>query len=70
MLHWFIQFVHPGEARKGGGYWFWSGIGSDTWVILPLIYAWHHNCHVRGCWRLGHFDPNRGRPACHKHHSA
>jgi hypothetical protein len=30
----------------------------------------HHNCHVKGCWRMGH--PVEGTPyvACHVHHPA
>lgn len=38
-------------------YGFWSGIGSDfgelTVLAAVLGLFRRHNCHVRGCWRLG-----------------
>lgn len=65
--HW---FWHP---LTGLGYQFWSGIGSDLGEITLLaaiigLYR-HRNCHVSGCWRLGHQDPEHGFPACRHHHS-
>lgn len=62
--------LHP---MNGKGYQFWSGIGSDfgELSILAAILAGyrHRNCHVKGCWRLGHDDPEHGFPACRKHHT-
>ena len=72
-LHWWLQFLHPGQLRDQGGYWFWSGLGSDfgeaTIVAAVLATFRHHNCHVKGCYRLGHHDQSVGAPACTKHHS-
>jgi hypothetical protein len=57
-------------ALKGDGYQFWSGIGSGSPIIAFFIVAVRHrNCHVKGCWHLGHADPEHGFPACRKHHS-
>ncbi len=57
----------------GSGYQFWSGIGSDfgeaTIILSAVLLIRHRNCHVKGCWRLGHADPAHGFPACKVHHS-
>lgn len=73
-MHWLQQFLHPGQLRTpDGGYWFWSGIGSDlgevTLIAAVVALLRHRNCHVKGCWRLGHIDPDHGHPACRRHHS-
>lgn len=56
----------------GRGYQFWSGAGSDFGELSILIaigmFFRHRNCHVKGCWRLGHPNPDHGWPACRKHH--
>ena len=55
---------------QGTGYQFWSGIGSGSPILAGfVVYFRHHNCHVNGCWRLGHVDPEHGHPACWKHSS-
>lgn len=63
-------FFHP---LHGLGYQFWSGIGSDfgeaSLVTGIAVLLRHRNCHVKGCWRLGHADPEHGYPACRRHHS-
>ena len=63
------HLIHP---LSGDGYQFWSGIGSDfgeaTIVISILLIVRHHNCHVKGCPRLGHADEH-GHPACKRHHT-
>lgn len=50
---------------------FWGGLGSVLFTLLPLLsaYFYHHNCHVKGCWRLGKHVVN-GTPyvVCRKHH--
>lgn len=74
MIHWLAQLLHPGQLRTpNGGYWFWSGIGSDIGEVTILgavigLYR-HHNCHVNGCWRRGKPDPAHGFPACKHHHT-
>lgn len=69
------QLLHP---LSGNGYQFWSGIGSDfgqltllTGMVAISVGWWrHHNCHVKGCWRLNwHGAPTEdGHPRCRKHH--
>lgn len=55
---------------QGRGYQFWSGIGSGSPILAGLVIGVRHrNCHVKGCWRLGHTDPEHGHPACRVHHS-
>ena len=54
------------DPMHGEGYQFWSGIGSDAFLLAPL--AWwfrHYNCHYPGCWRIGHVHD--GRPVCRRH---
>ena len=65
-----MYLLHP---LNGLGYQFWSGIGSDfgeltIFTALVLILR-HHNCHVKGCRRLGHHDLAVGAPSCKAHHS-
>ena len=61
------------DPLHGNGYQFWSGIGSDfgelTIITGGVLLFRHRNCHVKGCWRLGHTDPEHGHPACRRHHS-
>lgn len=63
-------FFHP---LSGLGYQFWSGIGSDLSEItlLGMVAGWwfHHNCHERGCWKIGHPDQT-GKVVCRRHHSS
>ena len=55
-------------------YAFWSGLGSDMSEIGGLLaLAWifwrKHNCHVKGCWRIGHLAAG-AYLVCRKHHPA
>ena len=65
-------FFHP---LNGNGYQFWSGIAGSFLTSLPgwgvalYLFTRSHNCHVKGCWRFGHSDPEHGYPACRQHHS-
>lgn len=58
---------------SGHAYAFWSGIGSDIGeltIIGGLIAIYRkHNCHARGCWRVGRLQVE-GTPyvVCHRHH--
>lgn len=60
--------LHP---MAGRGYQFWSGIGSDiselTLVVGVGVFLHHHNCIEKGCWRMGHRDPEHGHPLCRRH---
>lgn len=71
LYHWFE--VHTGTVNESGPYYgFFSGFGSDigeVTLIAALCGAFrHHNCHVKGCLRLGR--PVEGTPylACPTHH--
>ena len=63
-------FWHP---LHGVGYQFWSGIAGSFltsipgWVAVVVLYARHHNCTEKRCWRLGHPDPEHGHPVCRVH---
>ena len=74
-------FVHelgrPGATGPHGGYWFWSGIGSDLGelsiviaVVSTALLAYRkHECHIHRCRRLAwHPDPEHGHPVCKRHH--
>lgn len=55
-----------------GGRWygFWSGFAGDLSILAtPLVLLLRHNCHTRGCWRLGR-HPVAGTTwtVCRKHH--
>lgn len=71
LWHW-VE-VHTGTVNESGPYYgFWSGFGSDI-AELAIVggivqMVRHHNCHVKGCLRLGR--PVSGTPyvACPKHH--
>ena len=75
--HWLA--VHTGTEYGGPDkyYNFWSGFGADlgevtlvTTVVVGVYTAVRRtNCHVRGCWRIGH-HPLEGTPyhLCAKHH--
>ena len=70
--HLFLHYTGSDNV-SGPWYGFWSGFGSDLGEVTLLgafIAAYRHkNCHTKGCWRLGHPDPEHGFPACRKHHS-
>jgi len=59
-----------GLSGSGGWYGFWSGIGGDGALLAaPAILARRHNCHVRGCPRLGrHPVAGTDFTVCRRHH--
>ena len=72
-FHWFE--VHTGTVNETGTYYaFWSGSGSDVGeatIVVGIVAAWrHHNCHVKGCPRLGRPVPGTPYIACPRHHPA
>jgi hypothetical protein len=72
-FHWFQ--VHTGTVNESGPYYgFWSGFGSDlgeATIVVGIAAAWrHHNCHVKGCARIGRPVPGTPYIACPKHHPA
>ena len=68
---WFLRYTGANN-EPGTWYGFWSGFGGaipDFLIIVTLISVYrHHNCHVKGCPRLG--KPVDGTPylACPIHH--
>lgn len=57
-----------GLSGTGPWYAFWSGPFADVTIPAAFLgYAKHQNCHVKGCWRLGH-KLDSGDHACHRHH--
>ncbi len=71
--HWFLRYTGA-DAESGTWYGFWSGFGGaipDFLILGSIITVYrHHNCHVKGCLRLG--KPVDGTPyvACPTHHPA
>ena len=70
---WFYLYTGANNPT-GSWYGFWSGFGGaipDFLLIGSLITLYrHHNCHVKGCPRIG--KPVDGTPylACPTHHPA
>ncbi len=70
---WFLRYSGA-DQESGSWYGFWSGFGGsipDFLIIGSIITVYrHHNCHVKGCLRLG--KPVEGTPylACPLHHPA
>ncbi len=60
------------DPLHGDGYQWWSGLGSDIFILTGIGIALRHfNCHVnkpRFCWRWGHPVPGTSFRACKKHH--
>ena len=54
--HWFLRYTGA-DAESGTWYGFWSGFGGaipDFLILGSIITVYrHHNCHVKGCLRLG-----------------
>ena len=68
--HWLA--IHTGTINEPGPYYgFFSGFGSDlgevTLIAALLAVFRKHNCHVKGCWRIGKHSVD-GSPWCSKHH--
>lgn len=75
----FIPPIHELERPLAGlGYQFWSGVEGALqaaaehlayFVLAVALWLYHHNCHVKGCWRLQwHTHPSNGHPVCKHHH--
>jgi hypothetical protein len=71
-------FFHVTGSEDGGSgstwYGFWSGFGGaipDFLILGGLITLFrHHNCHVKGCPRIGKVVDGTPYKACHVHHPA
>jgi hypothetical protein len=71
--HWFLRYTGA-DAESGTWYGFWSGFGGaipDFLILGSIITVYrHHNCHVKGCWRLGKQVDGTPYLACPMHHPA
>lgn len=69
-LHYVFLHMTGIDTQQSRWYDFWSGIATQMSVaVAAILVIRHKNCHVKGCWRLGHIDPKNHHPACRKHHS-
>lgn len=74
MIHWLLHFLGM-DNLSGPFYGFWSGSGSDVGEIAIIggmvTLVRKHNCHTRGCWRVGRFPAIEGGGwgYCRRHHS-
>ena len=61
------------DNLSGPQYGFWSGVGSDISelaIVGAVLGAYRkHNCHAKGCWRVGRHSVD-GTPWCDRHHQA
>ena len=65
---WWCEHLIGIENASGATYLFWSGVFADVALFgAAFTFFRHKNCHVRGCWRLGHPDPEHGHPTCRIH---
>jgi hypothetical protein len=61
------------DNGSGPWYLFWSGFGANLGelaIVAGLVSLYlRHNCHVKGCWRIGR-HPVEGTTwvVCRKHH--
>lgn len=63
LLHWLGI-----DTQQSYFYDFWSGIATQaSLVFAALVYYMKHNCHRRGCLRIGKHSYN-GTPYCSRHH--
>lgn len=67
--------AHVLGLDDGSGRWYlwWSGMGANIgeFAIVGSLLSGvrHHNCHVRGCWRVGrHPVVDTGYVVCRRHH--
>jgi hypothetical protein len=73
MTHWLLHFLGV-DNEAGRPYAWWSGSGSVIvpWVMqvaaIGLLFWWHHQCHVSGCYRYARRTTAAGERACTKHH--
>lgn len=72
MWHTLAHFFGLDNA-SGGQYLFWSGVEGDITQLAVIVIGWrylrHHNCAVRGCWRVSHRKiPGTDHIVCRRHH--
>jgi hypothetical protein len=66
-MHWIGHFLGLDDA-SGPFYLFWSGVcGGLGPFAAGFAIVRRHNCHRRGCWRIGRFSFGE-RFYCRLHH--
>jgi hypothetical protein len=69
--HWFLRYTGA-DAESATWYGFWSGFGGaipDFLILGSIVTIYrHHNCHVKGCLRLGRQVEGTPYVACPTHH--
>ena len=73
MFHALLHLMGVLPRSPSSAYNFWSGFGSDIGEVVLIggmaSLVRHHNCHAKGCWRLGHTPVAGGKyKVCHRHH--
>jgi hypothetical protein len=72
MIRWLVWLLGI-DNEAGRPYAFWSGFGGsipDFLILGGLITMYRkHNCHDKGCWRIGKHTVD-GTPWCSRHHQA
>lgn len=71
---WLLEHLSQASGTSSSAsrsYNFWSGFGSDIGEIALIggliTVVRGHNCHQKGCWRLGIHTTARGHKLCKKH---
>jgi len=70
LVNWLLH-VLGADDTTGRWYAWWSGAGSDfgELTLIGLAYGAYrkHQCHNKGCWRIGRHQVD-GTPWCNQHH--
>jgi len=66
----FLAHVLGIDNLSGPWYGFWSGIFGDASILaMPALLLRRHNCHVKGCPRIGrHPVDGTTWTVCRRHH--
>lgn len=66
----FLAHIFGIDTQQSYFYDFWSGVATQLATLgAALTYVRKHNCHVRGCPRVGRHSVD-GSPFCNRHHDA
>jgi hypothetical protein len=65
-------FVILGNRDEAGGWYGWwsgnaGGLQIFEWIALGVLLYRHHNCEVRGCWRVKRHTTAGGHAVCRRH---
>lgn len=70
MIQHFLSHWLGLDDASGSVYLWWSGIfGDATIVAIPIVLLRKHNCHAKGCPRIGrHAVEGTAFVVCRRHH--